>query len=72
MHIEKKPNQQRSFLKGKVAKRFKRKGASDAASLASEDIEYLKNNTRYTETEIKEWFRLLTNLFNAIGVYKVF
>ena len=38
-------------------KRFKRTKKKAEFSLTDEDIKYLKENTRYDEEEIREWFR---------------
>ena len=38
-------------------KRFKRTKKKVEFELTEEDMKYLKENTRYDEEEIKEWFR---------------
>ena len=38
-------------------KRFKRTKKKAEFTLSDEDMKYLKENTRYDEEEIREWFR---------------
>ena len=38
-------------------KRFKKKPGEISVRLTKDDVEFLKRNTRYSEKEIKEWFR---------------
>ena len=39
------------------AKRFKKKPVDPRTTLTMEDLRYLERNTRYSEKEIREWFR---------------
>ena len=44
-------------LKNGVARFGRRFKKPEVPSLAKEDVNYLMRNTRYSEQEIREWFR---------------
>ena len=49
-------------------KRFRRnKGASKGVTLSTEDIEFLRRNTRYNELEIREWHRWIVNFVSSLN-----
>ena len=51
-------------------KRFRRnKGASKGVTLSTEDIEFLRRNTRYNELEIREWHRWIVNFVLSSSNY---
>ena len=45
------------FCLARNAKHLKKKPVDPRTALTIEEVRYLERNTRYSETEIREWFR---------------